>query len=95
MSFALSPQDLCGLDSVGALVRAGVHCLKIEGRLKDERYVAATTRVSGSTPKELVRHRPVSPREETLSFEPDRRERRTNERTPLVSTFARSLGEER
>ena len=44
VAYALSPQDLCGLDDVEALTRAGVHCLKIEGRLKDERYVAATTR---------------------------------------------------
>lgn len=43
-SYALSPQDLCGVDHVPALIEAGVACLKIEGRLKDERYVAATTR---------------------------------------------------
>ncbi|CAB9513182.1 Uncharacterized protease [Seminavis robusta] len=43
-SYLLSPQDLCGLDHVPALVRAGVSCLKIEGRLKDAAYVAATTR---------------------------------------------------
>mmetsp|Transcript_20948 Transcript_20948/g.30814 ORF Transcript_20948/g.30814 Transcript_20948/m.30814 type:complete len:1041 (-) Transcript_20948:80-3202(-) len=44
MSYLLSPQDLCGLDQVEGLVRAGVSCLKIEGRLKDSSYVAATTR---------------------------------------------------
>ncbi|KAH8056917.1 collagenase [Aureococcus anophagefferens] len=44
LNYALSPQDLCGLEDVEALTKAGVHCLKIEGRLKDERYVAATTR---------------------------------------------------
>uniref|UniRef100_A0A7S4VGZ5 Peptidase U32 collagenase domain-containing protein n=1 Tax=Ditylum brightwellii TaxID=49249 RepID=A0A7S4VGZ5_9STRA len=44
MTYLLSPQDLCGLDHVPALVRAGVSCLKIEGRLKDASYVAATTR---------------------------------------------------
>jgi len=43
-SYLLSPQDLCGIDHVPALVRAGVACLKIEGRLKDAAYVAATTR---------------------------------------------------
>ncbi|KAH8071784.1 collagenase [Aureococcus anophagefferens] len=42
LNYALSPQDLCGLEDVEALTKAGVHCLKIEGRLKDERYVAAT-----------------------------------------------------
>lgn len=40
----LSPQDLCGLEQVPGLVKAGVSCLKIEGRLKDASYVAATTR---------------------------------------------------
>lgn len=44
MSYLLSPQDLCGIDQVEELVKAGVSCLKIEGRLKDEKYVAATTR---------------------------------------------------
>ena len=44
MNYVLSPQDLCGLDQVEDLIRAGVSCLKIEGRLKDENYVAATTR---------------------------------------------------
>ena len=42
--YLLSPQDLCGLDHVESLARAGVSCLKIEGRLKDASYVAATTR---------------------------------------------------
>jgi len=37
-------KDLCGLDQVPDLVRAGISCLKIEGRLKDAAYVAATTR---------------------------------------------------
>ena len=45
MNYLLSPQDLYGLDHVPDLVRAGVSCLKIEGRLKDAKYaVAATTR---------------------------------------------------
>jgi hypothetical protein len=44
IQYLLSPQDLCGLDQVEGLVRAGVSCLKIEGRLKDSSYVAATTR---------------------------------------------------
>jgi len=44
ITYLLSPQDLCGLDHVPRMVRAGVACLKIEGRLKDAAYVAATTR---------------------------------------------------
>ena len=43
-SYLLSPQDLCGVDHVPQLIDANVHCLKIEGRLKDAAYVAATTR---------------------------------------------------
>lgn len=44
IQYLLSPQDLCGLEQVEGLVQAGVSCLKIEGRLKDASYVAATTR---------------------------------------------------
>ncbi len=44
IQYLLSPQDLCGLEQVPGLVQAGVSCLKIEGRLKDASYVAATTR---------------------------------------------------
>lgn len=43
-SYLLSPQDLCGLDQVPRLLESHVSCLKIEGRLKDAAYVAATTR---------------------------------------------------
>ena len=44
VKYLLSPQDLCGLDHVPALMHAGVACLKIEGRLKGVEYVAATVR---------------------------------------------------
>ena len=43
-SYLLSPQDLCGIDQVPRLLESHVSCLKIEGRLKDAAYVAATTR---------------------------------------------------
>jgi len=39
--YPLCPKDLAGYDCVRALVDAGVAALKIEGRLKDARYVAA------------------------------------------------------
>lgn len=42
-AYLLSPQDLAGYDLVGELGKAGVACLKIEGRLKAAHYVAATT----------------------------------------------------
>ena len=44
INYLLSPQDLSGLEAVPALTKAGVSCLKIEGRLKSPEYVAATTR---------------------------------------------------
>jgi len=44
IQYLLSPQDLCGIEQVEGLIKAGVSCLKIEGRLKDASYVAATTR---------------------------------------------------
>ncbi|BAU14032.1 peptidase U32 [Leptolyngbya sp. NIES-3755] len=43
--YLLSPQDLAGLDVLPELVRSGVTCLKIEGRLKAPEYVANVTRV--------------------------------------------------
>lgn len=41
----LSPQDLCTVDMVPALVGAGVASLKIEGRMKSPEYVHAVTAV--------------------------------------------------
>ena len=41
----LSPQDLCTVDVVPALVEAGVASLKIEGRMKSPEYVYAVTSV--------------------------------------------------
>lgn len=43
-SFLVSPQDLCGLDEVPELIKAGVSCFKIEGRLKTPEYVATAAR---------------------------------------------------
>lgn len=41
----LSPRDLCGLDYIPDLIKAGVTCLKIEGRMKNPEYVATVTRI--------------------------------------------------
>lgn len=38
--YYLSPKDLCTIDKVSELVEAGVHSLKIEGRMKRPEYVA-------------------------------------------------------
>lgn len=43
--YLLSPQDLAGLEVLPDLIKAGVHSLKIEGRLKTPEYVANVTRV--------------------------------------------------
>ena len=41
----LSPKDLCSLDLLPTLVRLGVTCFKIEGRLKNPEYVSTVTRI--------------------------------------------------
>ena len=43
--YLLSPQDLMGLEQIPALIAAGIHCFKIEGRLKSPEYVAAVTKI--------------------------------------------------
>jgi U32 family peptidase len=43
--YLLSPQDLAGLAVLPEIVKSGVSCLKIEGRLKTPEYVASVTRV--------------------------------------------------
>lgn len=43
--FLLSTRDLCGLDFIPNLTKAGVTCLKIEGRMKSPEYVATVTRI--------------------------------------------------
>ena len=43
--YLLSPRDLCGLEFLPQLVKAGVTCLKIEGRMKTPEYVATVTRI--------------------------------------------------
>ena len=43
--FLLSPRDLYALDYLPALIRSGIDCFKIEGRLKTPTYVATVTRI--------------------------------------------------
>ena len=43
--YPLSPKDLCLIDNLGELIKAGVASLKIEGRLKTPEYVAVVTRI--------------------------------------------------
>ncbi len=41
LKYWLSPKDLCGLNHIPDLIEAGIDSLKIEGRMKNENYVAA------------------------------------------------------
>ncbi|MEH2060371.1 MAG: DUF3656 domain-containing protein [Nostoc sp.] len=63
--YLLSPQDLAGLDVLPDLVKSGVTCLKIEGRLKAPEYVANVTRVYrqalDGVMDELERPNPLTP----------------------------------
>ena len=43
--YLLSPRDLCGLEFLPQLIKAGVSSLKIEGRMKTPEYVATVTRI--------------------------------------------------
>lgn len=42
--YLLSPKDLCGLEAIPELVKAGVDSFKIEGRMKRPEYVAVCVR---------------------------------------------------
>ncbi|MDB4650568.1 U32 family peptidase [Pirellulaceae bacterium] len=65
--YLLSPGDLYAIEQVPDLIRLGISCLKIEGRYKDESYVALTTRAYreaidkamleyGETSNEQIKH---------------------------------------
>lgn len=43
--YLLSTKDLCALEFIPRLIKAGVHCFKIEGRMKPPKYVATVTRI--------------------------------------------------
>ena len=43
--YLLSPRDLCAIEYLPALIKAGVDSFKIEGRLKTPLYVATITRI--------------------------------------------------
>ncbi|MBO5413816.1 MAG: U32 family peptidase, partial [Clostridia bacterium] len=44
-TYLLSTRDLCGLSYLPELIKAGVMCFKIEGRMKTPEYVATVTRI--------------------------------------------------
>ena len=63
--YLLSPKDLCGLESIPDLIKAGVDSFKIEGRMKRPEYVAVCVRAyrklidawyEGRFSDELIKH---------------------------------------
>jgi U32 family peptidase len=56
--YLLSPQDLSGLEVLPELVKTGVVCLKIEGRLKSPEYVANVTRVYRNALDKILAQQP-------------------------------------
>ncbi len=81
--YLLSPQDLMALEQLPRLIRAGVHCFKIEGRLKGPEYVLATVSAYRETVDQVCAER-VAGRlpEETHRIDPQQRRR-------LAQVFAR------
>lgn len=43
--YLLSTRDLCSLEHIPDFIKAGVNCLKIEGRMKSPEYVAIVTKI--------------------------------------------------
>lgn len=43
--YLLNTKDLCGLDYIPSLIKAGVKCFKIEGRMKSPEFVSTVTRI--------------------------------------------------
>jgi U32 family peptidase len=69
-SYLLSPQDLAAYDLIEPLVRAGVACFKIEGRLKNAVYVATATRTYRAALDAALAGQPFElPREGLLDLE--------------------------
>ena len=54
--FALSPKDLCALSILPELAKAGIDSLKIEGRMKNEHYVAGVTAIYRHYLDHLTKH---------------------------------------
>ncbi|MBW4482293.1 MAG: U32 family peptidase [Tildeniella torsiva UHER 1998/13D] len=97
-AYLLSPQDLSGLAVLPELVKTGISCLKIEGRLKAPEYVANVTRVYRQALDRLVaaanppRSHPVG--DSHLTSSPDSLPPTPyppNERYQLEMAFSRGL----
>lgn len=74
--YLVSPQDLCGLDEIPALIEAGVNCFKVEGRLKTPDYVASSARAYRTAIQQIF----PTPQSKTSPVE-------QNAHTTLASSF--------
>lgn len=70
LAYLLSPQDLAAPDLVDEMVKAGVACFKIEGRLKSAQYVAATTQTYRTALDAALESRPFElSREQSVTLQ--------------------------
>ena len=70
LAYLLSPQDLAAPDLVGDMVKIGVSCFKIEGRLKSAQYVAATTQAYRAALDAAINRQAFEPsREQMLAMQ--------------------------
>ncbi len=60
-TFILNSRDMCMIDHIPELVRAGVHSLKIEGRAKSAYYAAMTTAAYRHAVDAAAEGRPLEP----------------------------------
>ncbi len=68
--YLLSPGDLCALHQIPEIVEIGISSLKIEGRYKDENYVALTTHAYRQAVDAAWESRPYVPsREDEIALE--------------------------
>ncbi|HEY9851327.1 MAG TPA: DUF3656 domain-containing protein [Leptolyngbyaceae cyanobacterium] len=88
--YLLSPQDLAGLEVLPDIVKAGITCLKIEGRLKTAEYVANVTRVYREALErvmaDLRKSNSLLKKEKTEEYQPT-----DGERYNLEMAFSRGL----
>jgi putative protease len=85
--YLLSPQDLSGASLIPEMIRAGIHTLKIEGRLKSPEYVAAVTQVYRRAIDQAWEKHFAAPHDPNPGLTlPD------NDRYLLEMTFSRGLG---
>jgi len=84
--YLLSPQDLAGLEVLPELVRAGVSCLKIEGRLKSPEYVANVTQVYRQALDQVI-----GEQHQGLEGQAAKRTASPQERYSLEMAFSRGL----